>query len=392
MEETRNMTTTLLSGAQIADVASIKRISTGFKGLDKATMGGIYPGLTLIASCEGTGKSTLRSQLMAEALDQGHRIWMYSGEMSDEAEKLVLYRQIAGRDGIVVTKTQSGADFASMTPSTVKLIDRWIGDRVQSYSGRPTWKSIMQSMSEAAAAGMDVFIIDNLMTLVSALIQDGTTRDEYAAQGIVATELADFAKKHDCWVLLVTHTRKEGLVTPTNLNDQISGNSAVKNLASIVIFYSMPTDQEVEKYSQYGPDALDAKGKRKPDAEPESQYITRDDRMLRVTKNRLPFCRTETAGIIMRYDRLTGRIYEDYSTPDQIYGWMDDLSEDEQCLIWYEQAKGITVSRGRQTGTTDRQQRQEQRRQRRQDISDRQAEMYNGRDIARRYKTLVESI
>lgn len=390
MEEKR-MTTTALSGADMTDVMSIKRIQTGFDSLDKATMGGIYPGLTLIASCEGTGKSTLRSQLMAEALDQGHKIWMYSGEMSDEAEKLVLYRQIAGRDGVVVTRTQSGADFASLTPTTVRLIDRWIGDRVQSYSGRPTWRMIIQSMGEAVQGGTDVFIIDNLMTLTSALIQDGTTRDEYAAQGIVATELADFAKKFDVWVLLVTHTRKEGMTAPTNLNDQISGNSAVKNLASIVIFYSMPTEQEIEKNATYAPSAYE-RGKLKPGAEPESRYVTKNDRILRVTKNRLPFCRTDLSGMIMRYDRLTGRIYEDCGTPDQIYGWVDDISDDEWCVVWYEVARGITIARGRQNAAVDRQKRQEQRRQKLQDISDRREEIYNGRRVAERYKEIMGTI
>ena len=386
--------TTALSAAQIADVLSIPRISTGFKTLDRCTMGGLYPGLTLIASCEGTGKSTLRSQLTAEALDQGHRVWMYSGEMSDESEKLILYRQLAGRDGIVESRTASGATFASLTPTTVKLIDRWIGDRVQSYSGRPAWKQIMKSMTDAAETGTDVFIVDNLMTLVSAIIQEGVTRDEYSAQGVIATELADFAKSRGVWVWLVAHTRKEGLTAPSNYNDMISGNSAVKNLASIVIFYNQPTDTEIEKNSKYDDDAYDARGKRKPDAEPVSQYITKDDRILRITKNRLPYCRTELGGIIMRYDRLTGRIYEDFGDYEQVYGWQDDMSEEEQCIIWYEQTENITITSSvRAAGRDERKERQKARKARRQDRRDRLPEIYNGRGgIANRYEQLIANI
>ena len=381
--------TTPLSGAAIADVLSIPRISTGFKALDRCTMGGLYPGLTLIASCEGTGKSTLRSQLTAEALDQGHRVWMYSGEMSDESEKLILYRQLAGRDGIVESKTASGATFASLTPTTVKLIDRWIGDRVQSYSGRPAWKQIMKSMTDAADMGTDVFIVDNLMTFVSAIIQEGTTRDEYSAQGIVATELADFAKTRGVWVWLVAHTRKEGMTAPSNYNDMISGNSAVKNLASIVIFYNSPSDAEIEKNSKYDSDAYDARGRLKADAEPVSQYITKDDRILRITKNRLPYCRTELAGIVMRYDRLTGRIYEDYGDYEQVYGWMDDVTEEEQCIIWYEQSESITITSARAAGRDERKEKQKARKARKQDMRDRLPEIYNGRGIASRYNQLT---
>lgn len=73
-----------IADIKAVDLFSLPKISTGIAGIDKVLSGGIYLGQTVILTGKrGDGKSTLGSQILANALDNGKSVFAYSGELPD---------------------------------------------------------------------------------------------------------------------------------------------------------------------------------------------------------------------------------------------------------------------------------------------------------------------
>ena len=92
----------------VLDLAEVKldqsldarRVLSGFRALD-AGIGGFSAGeLSVWTGKRGAGKSTLLSQLLLEAVNQGHRVCAYSGELPARQFKLVMLQQAAGPDRV----------------------------------------------------------------------------------------------------------------------------------------------------------------------------------------------------------------------------------------------------------------------------------------------------
>ena len=77
------------------------RVLSGFRQL-YAGIGGFSPGdLSVWTGKRGEGKSTLLGQMMLEAINQGHRVCVYSGEFPKHRFKLTLMQQAAGGRHVV---------------------------------------------------------------------------------------------------------------------------------------------------------------------------------------------------------------------------------------------------------------------------------------------------
>lgn len=69
-----------MSDVKKLDISKIVKFDSNIKPLD-AALGGFRMGeLTVFSGKRGEGKSTIASQLMIEAMDQGFNVCAYSGE------------------------------------------------------------------------------------------------------------------------------------------------------------------------------------------------------------------------------------------------------------------------------------------------------------------------
>jgi hypothetical protein len=87
----------------------------------------------------------------------------------------------------------------------------------------------------------------------------------------------------------------------------VSGSLDIINLASIVLSYERPTKKMLENDSS----------------------ITKDDRILKITKNRL-FGRIDNYGTVTKYDFASKRIYTNEVELQRNYGWNEELKEPEE--------------------------------------------------------------
>jgi len=140
--------------------------------------------------------------------------------------------------------------------------------------------------------GTRVVLIDNLMT---ALDLEGSVHgfDKNDLQSNFIKKLARLALELDIVIILIAH-QKKGY---GEVNEMVSGSLDIVNLASIVLSYDRPTKSEVE-----------------------NGFAEKEDRLLRLTKNRL-FGKIDNVGTLLKYDEASKRVYQTQHERLFKYGW-----------------------------------------------------------------------
>ena len=299
-----------LSEVQSKNMSQVPGINTGISQLDHL-LGGFYFGQLIILTGErGLGKSTLGSQFIVNAIDQGVNTFCYSGELMDWMFQSWLDRQCAGRDYINWTKGPRGEDIYLIDGAALELIHDWYDELCYIYdnsvidSDEDENETILETIETAVKQyGCRMLMIDNLMTA----IEDDLSSDLYRQQSAFVRALAEMAKRYDVIIILIVHPRKR--TGRTFDNDEVAGSSNITNLADVVMNYSLPRDDD----------------------------DTHPDRVLQVTKNRLNG-NTNYGGIPLWYDIPSKRILEARGLNDKEFGWnieddfmnLPDFGEEEE--------------------------------------------------------------
>lgn len=288
-----------LSEVQMINPYDIPKIKTGLKDLDSLLKGGLPMGsITLITGKAGEGKSVLASQIMLEAIDQGHKVFAYSGELSDSAFKAIAVLQ-AGGSHCFKYQTLDGYEGYKVSESNEVLIDNWLKGNVTIYDDRIADEDeetvALTKLVETAISrcGADFVLIDNLMTALE--LEGSSEQSKFDQQSTFVKRLARIARTNNVVLVLVAHMRKNN--RGFNGNDEVAGSSDISNLASVTLMYEK--DNELRD----------------------------DQRRLKVWKNRL-FGYVNSQGFVMDYDERSKRIYGVRDNVNREYGWYVPQFED----------------------------------------------------------------
>ena len=214
---------------------------TGIKELDEKCR--FYFGeLIILTGAAGEGKSTMASQWVSKAMDQGYNSMIYSGEMQDWMVKNWLDMQIAGKHNL--------NDHNDLTQETYqRIINSEMYGRYYVYEApddgnqETLIKTIKDSIQQY---GTRFIVIDNLMTVLDC--DDHMELNE--AQTAYTRRLAKIAQDSDVIIVLIVHPRKSSVTTFSN--DDIAGSSNIVNRAHKTIRYSRPkkefTDADNQKW------------------------------------------------------------------------------------------------------------------------------------------------
>lgn len=276
------------------NLSEMESFSSGISQLDNYT-GGFYFGQLIVLTGErGKGKSTLGSQFIAEAVNQGFPSFCYSGELPDWCFRDWFERQVAGANHITARRQPNGFIIYSVDTDAVWPVQQWYTGRCYIYDdsiieGDDEGESLIQTIRKAIVQyGCRVLLLDNLMTAM----QDDTANDFYRQQSVFVRELATMARKYNVCIFLVAHPRKSNL--NEFRNDDVSGSGNITNLASMVLQYGDPRDEN----------------------DP-------GDRILRVTKDRLTGY-TNYKGIPLWFQESSKRISEVEGEFNWMYSWETD--------------------------------------------------------------------
>ena len=286
-----------LADVENVNIFELQKLKTGLKELDDTLYGGIPFGIVcLVAGKRGDGKSTLTSQIMGQAVEQGYNTFAYSGELPNYLYKSWFDFQIAGRNHIT-ENNKDGRINRFITNPNQKLINDWYREKAFIYDNRivedDEQEDLLKTLTQAIMQyGIKVILIDNLMTAM--YIDEKQGSDKYDQQGRFVRALTKIALQYDCLILLVAHRRKNSFTT--DANDEVSGSGDITNLAGMVLSYDRGTDKE---------------------------GLRPDQRKLIIAKNRL-FGKINLNGIVLDYDEKSKRIYSNDDELSREYGWNKD--------------------------------------------------------------------
>lgn len=294
------------NAVELADIEDINpydipKVETGVLSIDSLLCGGLPLGqMILLTGKSGDGKSTFGSQILVNALNQGYKIFAYSGEMPNYTFRNWIDFQSAGRENLIRNKGKWDY-FITLKPGVRNQLSLWYRKRfwlydnsTQAFSEEHPEGLVKLIEDTIQQYGVRVVLLDNLMTGLD--LEKNMGSDKYERQSLFVKMLIRIALKYNVLIILIAHKRKT--YGNEEVNDSVSGSLDIVNLASIVLSYERPSKKRKEM----------------------DETIVDDDRILRVTKNRL-FGKTDEYGVVLHFDEFSKRIYSRAAEVDRKYGW-----------------------------------------------------------------------
>ena len=247
LKQIEKATTPMLDGVATLDmiedfdVHEAETLKTGIDYIDDKLIGMVFGSLNVLSGKNGSGKSTILNQIyIAEAINQGYKTFLFSGELIGGNVKYWLLQTLANEEQFAEYTAKDGHKYKKVTIQAKEKIVQDVKDRFFLYdSDDYRIEAIIEKMTILAKRyGVRVFIIDNLMTLESSL------KDKYEAETDTVKKLKNFAKKYNAIVHLVAHPRKS--MNENISKDDVSGSANITNLADYVTVIERNFDKDKE--------------------------------------------------------------------------------------------------------------------------------------------------
>lgn len=182
------------------------------------------------------GKSSLISQITIEAVNQGYKVAMFSGELTNLNTLNWLVLQASGRDNVLETQYEG---FYHATMDAQAKIDKWLDEKVyiynNDYGNQFEW--ITEKLKEVVEEKkIDLVILDNLM----ALNINSLDRDKFMQQSLFVEMLENFAKQSNIHILFVAHPRKSNAFL--RLDDVSGSNDIINRVDNAIILHRVNND------------------------------------------------------------------------------------------------------------------------------------------------------
>ena len=224
-----------------ADSERHVRIETGFKEYDMLVDDWRTQEVTVIFGRNGEGKTTFISQIIGHCIEQDVKVFLYSGEMSDQKIQDWLYRQVIGKNTRCLRSVQTKYGHKlEPTPEAVRSIKEWHREKLYLYDRsltdtRDNLDRFFEVMELALRRyGIRLYVIDNLMAIL-----EENADSLYSDQANFVQRCKNFSIDKDVHIVLLTHPNKEkreikgdeGNLEKTD----ISGSNNIPNKADNII-------------------------------------------------------------------------------------------------------------------------------------------------------------
>jgi archaellum biogenesis ATPase FlaH len=194
------------------DRRNIEIFKTGLPSLDKE-MEVLFGKVGIVSGINGSGKSTMLGQLMLEAIDQGHNVFAYSGELKEDEFQFWIDLQAAGSNNLTQKTSKQGKTYHEINKEAKAQIHDWFGEHFWLYDNNKSMKyeNILETIEAYRVhKNCRVIFLDNFMTID---ISNLSEKDLQAQTHFIAS-LAKYVKQKNVLVFLVIHPKKiyEGIV------------------------------------------------------------------------------------------------------------------------------------------------------------------------------------
>lgn len=219
-----------LSEIEDEDRSKIVSIPSGITQYDRECCGFDKPSLNVWSGNNGSAKSTLLNQIAINAVNQGFKVAIYSGELRGKKMKRWLLFQAAGKQ---YNKKSNYNEYDYYTPTQTKdKIVEWLEGKLFNYNTRYS-HNIEQVCLEVEKLvneeQIDMLIMDNLSCLDIEALDGGVNEQQKAAIKMLLrlTERLEIATH------LVIHPKKSEMYLRKN---DVSGAKTLTDLADGVFF------------------------------------------------------------------------------------------------------------------------------------------------------------
>jgi twinkle protein len=210
---------------------------TGFRDVDRHLEDLKTSEISIILARTNEGKSTFGSQVIAHALGQNEKVFLYTGEMSDDKTELWLQSQVVGKTAGAYKKevNKYGDERFLIKDEYSAALEKWYDERwfvFDKDAGKYSYKTVLDVMEKAfKRKGIKLFIIDNLMQ-----IMDDSSGEYFQEQTKVIKAMKQFSTQYNVHVMIMVHPNKDGGEDGVALiKNHINGSSNISALADTVI-------------------------------------------------------------------------------------------------------------------------------------------------------------
>lgn len=208
------------------NIYELPGFSTGYTELDRSIRKLFFSSLVIVSGSNASGKSSWLNSLLLNAIDQGEKAALWSGELRADVLKGWINMVAAGKDNLRIS--QSG-QYWYVPDHISNRIEDWTDGKFFLYNNEYSnkWEQLFSDMKDLLDKGVRIFVLDNLFSL-DIDIFDG---DSNKKQKDLINQLTDFKKKNNAIIILVAHPRK---TTTFIRKTDISGTSAIIDAADYV--------------------------------------------------------------------------------------------------------------------------------------------------------------
>jgi twinkle protein len=201
----------------------IVSLRTGITKLDKDLIGLNKGEVTCVSGLNGSGKSSVLSQICLEVVQIGHKVALFSGELPEYRVLNWLQLQSAGKK--FARGSVQYPNYFWLEDDVKQSINEWLDQKLFVYNnnvGKKTEK-IFDALDDCIRVkGVDLVILDNLMSIDL----DANSYNKNEKQSGFVQMVVDFAKQYNVHIILVAHPRKSiGFLR----KDDIAGTADLTN-------------------------------------------------------------------------------------------------------------------------------------------------------------------
>lgn len=193
-----------LSQVVFIDPTTVPRIMTKIPALDNMIGGLAEGGVTVVSGRRAEGKSTWAGPVLLNAVQEGHSVCAYSGELS--SYKFLEWIMLQATESKYIgykTDPKSGKNFPCVDATVQARIRSWLSGKFflydNSYIQDTNQPEAVLKVFELCAKryGCSLFLVDNLMSVLC------SPDEENKAQARFTAQLKAFANKYKVHVILV---------------------------------------------------------------------------------------------------------------------------------------------------------------------------------------------